>query len=64
MSPHLISRVTILGTGLIGGSFALALRKYTTEMHISGWIAPMSLVKRKMRRRRRILLRRTIARSA
>jgi prephenate dehydrogenase len=37
MSPHLISRVTVLGTGLIGGSFALALRKYTTEMHISGW---------------------------
>jgi prephenate dehydrogenase len=34
---HLISRVTILGTGLIGGSFALALRKYTTEMYISGW---------------------------
>jgi prephenate dehydrogenase len=34
---HLISRVTILGTGLIGGSFALALRKYTTDMHISGW---------------------------
>src|SRR3981189_2077986 len=40
MSPHLISRVTILGTGLIGGSFALALRKYTTEMHISGWDRP------------------------
>jgi prephenate dehydrogenase len=34
---HLISRVSILGTGLIGGSFALALRKYTTAMHISGW---------------------------
>src|SRR6267143_1938405 len=34
---HLISRVTILGTGLIGGSFALALRKYTNEMYISGW---------------------------
>lgn len=34
---HLINRVTILGTGLIGGSFALALRKYTTEMHICGW---------------------------
>jgi prephenate dehydrogenase len=32
MSPHLISRVTILGTGLIGGSFALALRKYTADM--------------------------------
>jgi len=40
MTPHLISRVTILGTGLIGGSFALALRKYTTEMHISGWDRP------------------------
>jgi prephenate dehydrogenase len=34
---HLISRVTILGTGLIGGSFALALRKYATDMHITGW---------------------------
>ena len=34
---HLISGVTILGTGLMGGSFALALRKYTTEMHITGW---------------------------
>jgi len=34
---HLISRVTILGTGLIGGSFGLALRKYTTDMRISGW---------------------------
>jgi prephenate dehydrogenase len=37
MTPHLISRVTILGTGLIGGSFALALRKHTKEMHITGW---------------------------
>ncbi len=37
---HLISRVTILGTGLIGGSFGLALRKYTAEMHISGWDRP------------------------
>ena len=37
---HLISRVTIVGTGLIGGSFALALRKYTTGMHISGWDRP------------------------
>jgi prephenate dehydrogenase len=35
-----MSRVTILGTGLIGGSFALALRKYTTGMHISGWDRP------------------------
>ncbi len=37
---HLISRVTILGTGLIGGSFALALRKYATDLHISGWDRP------------------------
>ena len=37
---HLISRVNILGTGLIGGSFALVLRKYTAEMHISGWDRP------------------------
>ena len=37
MTSHLISRVTILGTGLIGGSFALALRKHTQGMHIFGW---------------------------
>lgn len=37
MAGHLIQRVTILGTGLIGGSFALALRKYTTEIVIRGW---------------------------
>jgi prephenate dehydrogenase len=37
---HLISRVSILGTGLIGGSFALALRKYTTDVRISGWDHP------------------------
>src|SRR5499427_10722273 len=36
-SGHLISHVTILGTGLIGGSFGLALRKYTTDVCISGW---------------------------
>jgi prephenate dehydrogenase len=35
--PHLLQRVTILGTGLIGGSFALALRKFTSDMHITGW---------------------------
>src|SRR6266705_3054945 len=40
MTPHLLSRVTVLGTGLIGGSFALALRKYITAMHISGWDRP------------------------
>jgi prephenate dehydrogenase len=36
-SGHLISRVTVLGTGLIGGSMALALRKYATDVHVSGW---------------------------
>ena len=35
--PHLIQRATVLGTGLIGGSFAKALRKYTPDMHIAGW---------------------------
>ena len=40
MTTHLISRVSILGTGLIGGSFALALRKYATDLHISGWDRP------------------------
>jgi prephenate dehydrogenase len=39
-SAHLINRVTILGTGLIGGSFALALRKYTSGLHITGWDRP------------------------
>jgi prephenate dehydrogenase len=39
-SAHLISRVSILGTGLIGGSFALALRKYTTGMYLCGWDRP------------------------
>jgi prephenate dehydrogenase len=40
MPSHLINRVTILGTGLIGGSFALALRKYTPDIHITGWDRP------------------------
>ena len=35
--PHLIQRVTVLGAGLIGGSFALALRKYASDIHIVGW---------------------------
>jgi len=41
MSPtHLINRVSILGTGLIGGSFALALRKYTEGIHVTAWDRP------------------------
>jgi len=39
-SAHVINRVSILGTGLIGGSFAHALRKYTTDIHIAGWDRP------------------------
>jgi len=35
--PHLIQRVAVLGAGLIGGSFARALRRYTPDMHITGW---------------------------
>src|ERR1700674_5065808 len=30
-------RVAILGTGLIGGSFALALRKYASDSVVIGW---------------------------
>jgi len=37
---HLIQRVSILGTGLIGASFARALRKYAPDMHIIGWDKP------------------------
>ncbi len=40
MTAHLIRRVAILGTGLIGGSFALALRKNLRDIHISGWDRP------------------------
>jgi prephenate dehydrogenase len=40
MTPHLITRVSILGTGLIGGSFALALRKCATDLHLTGWDRP------------------------
>jgi prephenate dehydrogenase len=39
-STHLINRVSILGTGLIGGSFALALRKYTEGIRIAAWDRP------------------------
>jgi len=40
MTTHLISRVAILGTGLIGGSLAKALRKYGSDVHITGWDRP------------------------
>ena len=47
--PHLIQRVTVLGTGLIGGSFALALRKYTPDMYIVGWDRPEVVLEAKKR---------------
>jgi prephenate dehydrogenase len=48
MSPtHLINRVSILGTGLIGGSFALALRKYTEGIHITAWDRPDTVARAK-----------------
>jgi prephenate dehydrogenase len=49
MSEHLIRRVTILGTGLIGGSFALALRKDLTDISISGWDRPEVVRKKEVR---------------
>jgi prephenate dehydrogenase len=49
MAAHLIRRVTILGTGLIGGSFALALRKNLTDIFISGWDRPEVVREREVR---------------
>ncbi|HEV1999861.1 MAG TPA: prephenate/arogenate dehydrogenase family protein, partial [Xanthobacteraceae bacterium] len=36
-SAPIFRRATILGTGLIGGSFGLALRKYAPEIRVAGW---------------------------
>jgi prephenate dehydrogenase len=36
-SEAIFSRVTVLGTGLIGGSFALAVRQQFPEIEITGW---------------------------
>jgi prephenate dehydrogenase len=44
---HLINRVCILGAGLIGGSFALALRKYTEGLHITAWDKPEAAARAK-----------------
>jgi prephenate dehydrogenase len=35
--PAPFSRVAVLGTGLIGGSFALAVRQHFPEVEIAGW---------------------------
>ena len=37
---HSFRRAVVLGTGLIGGSFALALRKYAPEIRVAGWDRP------------------------
>jgi prephenate dehydrogenase len=49
MSSHLIRRVAVLGTGLIGGSFALALKKSLTDIFVSGWDRPEVVRQREAR---------------
>lgn len=49
MTTHLIRRATILGTGLIGGSFALALKKNLADIHVSGWDRPEVIREPKVR---------------
>ena len=43
LEPVPFRSATILGTGLIGGSFALALRKHSPEIRVSGWDRPDTL---------------------
>ncbi|HEX4642745.1 MAG TPA: prephenate dehydrogenase/arogenate dehydrogenase family protein [Candidatus Acidoferrales bacterium] len=43
MSATPFRRVAILGTGLIGGSFALALRKHSPDSVVVGWDKPQVL---------------------
>src|SRR5579884_1784108 len=42
-------RVAVLGTGLIGGSFALALRRAFPAIHIAGWDFPDVLARARRR---------------
>jgi prephenate dehydrogenase len=42
--PAPFRRATIVGTGLIGGSFALALRKYYPSCYVVGWDRPGVLI--------------------
>ena len=39
-------RIAVIGTGLIGGSFALAVRKYFPEIQIRGWDRDAAVVDR------------------
>jgi prephenate dehydrogenase len=48
--PSDFERVAILGTGLIGGSFALALRERAPGAHIVGWDRPEVLAAARGRR--------------
>ncbi len=43
MMAELFSRAAVLGTGLIGGSFALAARNAFPGLHITGWDKPTVL---------------------
>src|SRR5579863_5722343 len=43
MSAASFRRVAVIGTGLIGGSFALALRKYSPDCFVVGWDKPLEL---------------------
>lgn len=43
------ARVAVLGTGLVGGSFALALRKYFPAIPIVGWDRPEVLARAEAR---------------
>jgi prephenate dehydrogenase len=43
VEPHGPGRVAVLGTGLIGGSFALAVRKAFPAIRIRGWDKPSVL---------------------
>jgi len=44
MAPF-FSRIAVLGTGLIGGSFALAVRRAVPGVHIVGWDKPSVLAR-------------------
>ena len=43
MAAASFHRVAVIGTGLIGGSFALAVRKYSPDCFVVGWDKPVEL---------------------
>ncbi|MGB9177761.1 MAG: prephenate dehydrogenase/arogenate dehydrogenase family protein [Pyrinomonadaceae bacterium] len=50
MNEHKWNRVTIVGCGLIGESFALALRRSGMCQRIAGWDVSQSVLKRALER--------------